>query len=269
MKHFLYAFIAISLVFSGQTNFAMNTAAKNKSKLSWLGFFGLQSFVGWSAYNYIKDQYSLKNRKLYAKDFPALGVRYINHSEFDETDKDITHQEIEQSQFYQENSAEHDQLARTLEKDISYGSSAPLYLSYINKKIGYGAFADKALKAGDFIGEYTGKVYNRFDIKDKKSSAYGWALPNMLIVDGYKQSNELRFVNHSAQPNVTTKYIPINDRWRLVYIADKPIAKDEQLLVDYGAGYWTSHGTVDENAMKQFRFRKVKDKMQKWLEKLG
>ena len=48
-------------------------------KLPPLGAAGLYGFIGWSAYQFIKNP---KHKKLYAEDFNALGVRYLKTSEF-------------------------------------------------------------------------------------------------------------------------------------------------------------------------------------------
>jgi len=264
MKRFLYTLIIFALALSTQANLGMN---KPQSKLSWLGFLGLQSFVGWSAYNFYKDHYSLTNRKLYANDFGKLGINYTK-TNIKNTVNDLLSEEPILDTHEQKYL---DALASKWSNHLRQNSIAPLYVSYLNKSLGYGAFAESPLSKDQFIGEYTGKLKNNIQNADLnselKASTYTWGLPNTLRVDACEAGNELRFVNHSSyHANVGTMPIKTDDQWRLIYYAKKPIEKNEQLLVDYGPGYWTKRGKPSEKAFKHFRFKKVEDGMQKWLE---
>ena len=232
-------------------------------KLPALGAAGLYGFIGWSAYQFIKNP---KHKKNYAEDFNALGVRYLKTPEF--AQDHYLKQEVQESDYYNEKPQQFDQRTAQWGQKIKDGAIAPLYIACINKKIGNGAFADSDIKEGEFIGTYTGKIYDTFHMPYKESALYGWALPNILGVDGYKQGNELRFVNHSYEPNVTIKYVPVNDQWHVVYIAKRPIVRNEQLLVNYGPNYWRAHGEP-KPLNEKYRFYHARDFFKKYFEKIS
>ena len=54
-----------------------------------------------------------------------------------------------------------------------------------------------------------------------------------------------RFVNHSDEPNVETKFVFQGNSWHLIYVAKKEIKTGEQLFVNYGSGYWTTREKED------------------------
>lgn len=245
------------------------TATKLASKLPALGAASLYGFIGWTVYQFTQNP---KHKKLYAKDFNALGVHYLTTSQFAQ-EPYILNQQIKESDYYYEKSHQCDERTAQWGQKIEDDQIAPLYVAFVNKDIGYGAFADSDIKEDEFIGTYTGKVYSRFDLKNvtkeeaKLLGLYAWAFPNYLIVDAYKQGNELRFANHSEKPNVKTKYVPVNDRWYLVYVASKPITKDEQLTVNYGPQYWTHKEPQPMN--EKYRFYRTKDFYKKHFEKIS
>lgn len=242
---------------------------KPKSKiLHNLGALGLNGFVGWSAFEFITD---IKHKKLCPSDFEDLGVRYLKTPEFISHEGNENHQ-TKKSSYYHEKGYNMDEHAARWYDLIKTGATVPLYVAFINKKIGYGTFAETNINEGEYIGIYTGKVYHRQKLERmsrhqaKLTGAYSWTLPEPFIVDALKDGNELRFVNHNDEANVKSKYIPVDDKWYLVYVAAKPIAKDEQLLVNYGPNYWQDK-TKPQILDQKHRFYHHKDLYKKYLEK--
>lgn len=98
------------------------------------------------------------------------------------------------------------------------------------------------------IGEYTGIVIEIHKSPELDKS-YAWTVSSpeycrdqgkFFYVDAKKAGNFVRFINHSEYPNVKALTVYCQNQWHMIYIAARPIKKDEQLLVDYGAGYWHS-----------------------------
>lgn len=181
-------------------------------------------------------------KKLHRSDLESFNFKYINELEYENDDTRFPKfDEKKLNKTEKEN-------AKKYGKRISKGYEAPWYLRYINEQIGHGAFADADIAEGEMIGEYTGiirdgKKMNGFDM------SYGWSLwspehyrdqKEYFHVDARKAGNFTRFINHSFYPNVKGITVYSGGEWHMVYIACRAVKKDEQLLVDYGPGYWLS-----------------------------
>jgi len=190
----------------------------------------------------------IRSEKLYAKDFPQLGVEYISHSIINDKWKQykISGQDIEN---FKENTSK--SLRKKLYKSIDSGEMAPIYIKYINKNVGYGVFAERPIRKGEVIGPYTGNVISMdeyFNLTGNKGHDYTWKVGSIhhiktnekatMCVDSYKCGNETRFVNHSSDPNAEIYCVPYKGIWHGVYVASKPIAQDQQILISYGNSYW-------------------------------
>jgi len=128
---------------------------------------------------------------------------------------------------------------------------APISIKYINDRIGFGAYTQKDLNKGDFIGEYTGSVDH---ISMSSDPTYAWHYPishskeailqktlfNEYCINASYFGNELQFVNDNKDSsNCDIEYIMTkNKAIHLIYVALKDIKAGEQLTVDYGDDYW-------------------------------
>jgi SET domain-containing protein len=178
--------------------------------------------------------------KLYKEDLENFNFKYINHLEYADGFEGFP--VLEEKKLPKADK----QNAKNYGKLIAQGYEAPWYLQYIDEQIGHGAFADDDIEEGQMIGEYTGIVTERYQLRDFDSS-YGWSLiapeyqrdsQRFLFVDARRAGNFTRFINHSNYPNIKAITIYSHDEWHMVYIAARLIKKGEQLLVDYGIGYW-------------------------------
>lgn len=184
------------------------------------------------------------NPKLYKEDLGIFNFKYINHLEY--ADECEGFPALDEKKLTKTEK----QLVKKYGNLVAKGYEAPWYLQYINEQIGHGAFADEDIEEGQMIGEYTGTVIQRMKSKDFDFS-YGWSLiaPEYhrdsvpaFFVDARKSGNFTRFINHSCYPNVSAIVIYSQEAWHMVYVASRLIKSGEQLLVNYGAGYW-SHKT--------------------------
>jgi len=106
-----------------------------------------------------------------------------------------------------------------------------------------GVFATKEFTKYDIIGEYTGDI-NYFDKMDN-SNLYIFNLIDNIIIDGEKNSNELKFVNSylniAKTPNLCARLCNIGKYPKIVYICNKNIKIGDELLIDYGEEYSNEH----------------------------
>ena len=103
----------------------------------------------------------------------------------------------------------------------------------------FGLFATKKFDEYDIIGQYTGKL-----VTPDKGGQYVSRSENCGI-DALNIGNELRFINDyrnvSHSSNVIIKTTYIDKKPRVLFVVTKKIEPGEQLLTDYGEGYWKHH----------------------------
>jgi uncharacterized protein len=140
--------------------------------------------------------------------------------------------------------------------ELDRGAVADLYLTKISDKVGHGVFAKSALEAGQWVGEYTG-AFQRMGARTEPQwhdNGYLFNFPfrrgtRHHALDARKTGNITRFINHSAKRgNLEFVYVFHDDGLcHIVFLAKRRIEAGEQLLFDYGEGYWEHLGlTPDE-----------------------
>jgi hypothetical protein len=160
-----------------------------------------------------------------------------------------------QTQYFKDNKEIILELSEKYKNDVEKRILAQMYLEFISPVVGYGIKAAKPIKAGDFIGVYTGLLRNLFwnDPNFKEDVDYAWYYTvsdkndENMIVDGKYEGNELRFINHANNPNTKRIDVIVDNIFYICYVATKDIAKDEELTVSYGDGYWSSRGVAPES----------------------
>ncbi|WED44513.1 SET domain-containing protein-lysine N-methyltransferase [Legionella cardiaca] len=128
-------------------------------------------------------------------------------------------------------------------------------IRYINQFIGFGVYARKDIKKGTNVCVYQGMKTNP---ESKRYHFYPHFDLLGLGIDATDYGNIGRFVNHapsSSQPdhflldvNLMVDRHILNGIEIVAFTAKRDIAKNEQLFVDYGAGYF-------ENA-EEYRFNR-------------
>ncbi len=108
---------------------------------------------------------------------------------------------------------------KTSSKATKYNNNPTAYVS-TSPIHGRGLFARDNIKEGDYIGTYEGKPTNADGMHVL------WLLDEELDQwDGIDGSNEMRFLNHSGNPNA--------DFWDADLYALRNIIKDEEITFDY------------------------------------
>lgn len=115
---------------------------------------------------------------------------------------------------------------------------------------GLGLFATAALPAPAFVGEYAGVLRNDEDMQRNDATDLSFSCfyascfePGMRL-DALTYGNVVRCMNHGsgAATNVEFRQVVQHGMVRVAALTTRPVARGEQLLVDYGTRYWTRSG---------------------------
>lgn len=96
---------------------------------------------------------------------------------------------------------------------------------------GRGCFAARAFVEDECMGEYDGDLLSDGEADQRyqgEEATYIFSLGNGKTIDGRKGSG-LQYANHSCDPNC---YAKVKGN-RIFYYASRPIAKEEELTLDY------------------------------------
>lgn len=194
-----------------------------------------------------------KHQKHYRGQFEVIGLKYIDNSLCDDQMPAAirSNRAIDQDQL----SPEEKEVVEKYYRLTKQQYESPWYMKFISTKVGYGIYAAADIEPGQLIAEYVGIIYDEQSYLSKtQNTKYCWNLqPPSLIkgskkfyVDAIKYCNFTRIINHSYKPNVVPVPMHGPDGSRMLYVACERIKKDEQLLVNYGTGYWQSLGEPEE-----------------------
>eukprot|EP00808_Paulinella_micropora_P000879 g71999.t1 len=116
----------------------------------------------------------------------------------------------------------------------------PIVVKYINDKKGFGAFASRDVKQGEWIGSYGGIVVDDewLSKNGAENSQYLFCLTDKMYVNGTQEGNLTRFINHidDSSPNILTT---LGNHWGLrvpLLHAARDVAKGDEFTIDYRAG---------------------------------
>jgi hypothetical protein len=140
-------------------------------------------------------------------------------------------------------------LTNKYRNEIANGLLASIEIRWIDPFIQYGTFAVKDIPQGSYIGEYTGVVcpMTRSEGNDNgyclhyPTRFWSW---HYYVIDALKEGNEMRFVNHSDQPNMMPLCLVDRGLLRLILVAQQDIVQGEQLTFDYGPDYWRHRSKI-------------------------
>lgn len=113
----------------------------------------------------------------------------------------------------------------------------------VHPTVGYGLFAEKQIKKGQYVGEYTGIVRqnDRRYFEPLNNYCYEYPVPDEIgrsyVIDA-TAGCLTRFINHSPHPNLQPIHVYWKGFFHLIFIALQTIQPDEELLFDYGETYW-------------------------------
>uniref|UniRef100_A0A1I8BLK7 Histone-lysine N-methyltransferase n=1 Tax=Meloidogyne hapla TaxID=6305 RepID=A0A1I8BLK7_MELHA len=124
-------------------------------------------------------------------------------------------------------------------------------IEYFHGK-GYGAISMEDVPAGGFVGEYTGEVIDEEEkrrriariaaLQSNEAQYYIMELDDRRSIDAQYYGNDMRYVNHSCNPNCVIQQFQSDFDLHLVLIAKRNISKGEELSFDYNMqrqGLWS------------------------------
>lgn len=198
-----------------------------------------------------------KKKKYHKEDFKKIfNIAYLDHNKVDDS-KLFTH-DIYKDKEYTINERLNDKLEEHYGEQIAQGYIAPMHIKWVNKMVQYGVFAEQDIKRGEMVCEYTGLLCAD---KDDAENLYLWDYPTIMYedvlgkkrrkkqkycIDAQNYGNYARFINHTVKKyqNVGIQIIPAQNFWHVVYVAQRDIAKGQQLLTHYGVAYWRDRQIV-------------------------
>ena len=102
---------------------------------------------------------------------------------------------------------------------------------------GDGAFARRAMPAGQVIGSYGGKRYSAEQIASRDwdvALTYVFGLSDGSVIDGSENGNATRHLNHSCEPNCAAMEIwDDSGHLQIILKTLTPVASGEELFLDY------------------------------------
>lgn len=130
-------------------------------------------------------------------------------------------------------------------EEIKQQREIDFLIKWINPLVGHGLFAKVQISPFSYIGEYTGLVRRRrfFGPRDN-DYVFGYMIgpkDTPWVIDAKEAGNYTRFINHSDDPNVSSRWvITEDDIGHIIFFANRKISVGEQLTYDYGPYYWKS-----------------------------
>lgn len=137
-------------------------------------------------------------------------------------------------------------LFKRYQQAIEAAELAPMSIHWINPIKGYGAFAEKALDKGEFVGEYTGLIRPLSRLK-KRTNVYCFHYPTRLwsfqyiAIDAEKLGNLTRFFNHNDEPNLEPHCLVDRNLLHTVFLAKRAITPGEELTFNYDPDCYLKH----------------------------
>ena len=105
---------------------------------------------------------------------------------------------------------------------------------------GWGVRAQKNIKEGAFVFEYTGEVVDEDTFEKRVDTRYAndkhhycMALGGGLFIDAHREGSECRFVNHSCDPNCDMVKWSVDGLSRMALFTKRKIMVSEEITYDY------------------------------------
>lgn len=131
--------------------------------------------------------------------------------------------------------------------NISMKRGVPLLVAK-SEISGWGCFNKFSLTKGDYVGEYVGEVISlseaerRGSIADVQGKTYIFGICCDADIDAKRKGNEVRFMNHSPEPNCRPDILFANGIQRVGIWAATCIAPQTELTIDYGTLFEKAEG---------------------------
>ena len=135
-----------------------------------------------------------------------------------------------------------DWTAALFKEAVEQGIRPKLVLKKVNPIVGVGIFAEEAIGALTYIGEYAGLVKKRQRFRDRHNNfVFGYVIglsETPYVIDAREKGNFTRFINHSYEPNLLSRWFIHDGFCHIIFFTKRSILAGEQLTYDYGPYYW-------------------------------
>jgi len=105
---------------------------------------------------------------------------------------------------------------------------------------------------GKWIGEYIGEILGT-DLDEVSAMIrnflhrnYAFSLEQSVYLDSQSLGNEIRYLNHSKNPNCGARMTLVNGDMKIGIFATSGIKKHGELFLDYGDNYWIHDSDGEE-----------------------
>ncbi len=133
------------------------------------------------------------------------------------------------------------------EKEMEKERADTFYIKWINRYLGYGVFAIRDIPALTYIGEYTGVIKRRNNRKNRFNDyVFSYDLcgkSTRWCIDAKEKGNFTRFLNHSDNPNLTSRWVIKDGITHIILFSNQRIPKGAQMTYCYGPWYWRSRSS--------------------------
>lgn len=121
-----------------------------------------------------------------------------------------------------------------------------IVVAWVNDEVGWGCYAAKEFRLGDFIVAYTGEFVSK---RLQKARDYAMVCSlEQIVLDASKQRNLGAFINHSSKSNADAEGIFDRGIDRIVITASKKIPIGQQICLDYGSAYFKTKASKDKTS---------------------
>ncbi|KII91374.1 hypothetical protein PLICRDRAFT_38116 [Plicaturopsis crispa FD-325 SS-3] len=116
---------------------------------------------------------------------------------------------------------------------------------------GLGAYATRKIHPAELVGEYVGELVEHDEARGEiylyNGRNYLFGLNSTYSSDAAQAGNETRYLNHApgSAANCHALNFFVNNEHRIGLFAARTICSGEELLLDYGEGYWVNHQPED------------------------
>lgn len=146
-------------------------------------------------------------------------------------------------------------LGRLHGKEIDEKTVPDITIRWIGEEIGYGAFASRAYKKWEYIGEYTGILRRRkliFPDVNDYCFMYptAWVSLKAFTIDSKDQGCSTRFINHRDMPNCESVAVFHDGLYHIIFRTTQAIAAGTEFTYDYGDIYWHRRKKLPEEPIE-------------------
>ncbi|OGN61653.1 MAG: hypothetical protein A3F40_00490 [Chlamydiae bacterium RIFCSPHIGHO2_12_FULL_27_8] len=136
-------------------------------------------------------------------------------------------------------------LKRIKKQKIDKDNFKKINIKYISPYMGYGVFAKENIPPYKILNQYTGILKLDKKIGVNNNSTFCFPDFKKYSIDGKKQGNWTRFMNHSHKANIIVWEFYDKERPYIIFTSgSRGIKKNHELVYSYGDLYWREEDNI-------------------------